>query len=250
VLDHGPDPDLPVTAAGSDADEAAGLDPEDLPPDPQVGEGLLDVDMGPSSALAHLYRGEIHRMKLWRQRLDRTTNWSVLLMAAILTWAFSNPSNPHYVILVGGLAIGVLLGLEAHRYRAYDVWRGRVRSIQRNVWAVGLDPDRSLADEDWRRTLAADYDRPTLKISLEEALAHRLRRVYLALFAVLGVAWTLRVTAFGPVSWPASAAIGPVPGSFVTVLVTLPGVVALVVAARPRTWRAHDELRTESLRKG
>jgi len=25
--------------------------------------------------MAHLYRGEVHRMKFWRKRLDRTTNW-------------------------------------------------------------------------------------------------------------------------------------------------------------------------------
>jgi uncharacterized membrane protein len=51
--------------------------------DPAIGEGLLDEEMGPSSAMTHLYRGEIHRMKLWRQRLDRTTNWAVLLIAGV-----------------------------------------------------------------------------------------------------------------------------------------------------------------------
>lgn len=29
----------------------------------EIGQGLLDEEMGPSSAMAHLYRGEIHRMK-------------------------------------------------------------------------------------------------------------------------------------------------------------------------------------------
>lgn len=57
--------------------------------------------MGPSSALAHLYRGEVHRMKLWRERLDSTTNWAVIVVTAILTWAFSSPDNPHYLLLLG-----------------------------------------------------------------------------------------------------------------------------------------------------
>jgi uncharacterized membrane protein len=223
------------------------------PPDdvsPRVGEGLLDEEMGPSSAMAHLYRGEIHRMKLWRQRLDRTTNWAVLLLAAILTWAFSAPSNPHYVLLIGGLTVGLFLTLEAHRYRAYDLWRGRVRSLQRNVWAPGLDPDRELGDEAWRRALAADYAEPKLKITLEEAIAHRLRRVYLPLLAVLVVAWGLRVTAFDPLAWPASAAVGSVPGLAVTGLVGTVLAAATVVAYRPRTWQASDELRTEDLQAG
>lgn len=165
-------------------------------PEPRVGTGLLHAEMGPSSALAHLYRGEIHRMKLWRERLDRTTNWAVLLMAALLTWAFSTETNPHYVILVGNAAVGLFLSIEARRYRAYDIWRSRVRSLQRNVWAPGLDPSTALGDEQWRRNLAADYARPTLKVTTAEAVAHRLRRVYLPLFAILNGAWLLRVTAF------------------------------------------------------
>jgi hypothetical protein len=68
------------------------------------------------------------------------------------------------------------------------------------------------------------------------------------LFAILNGAWVLRVTAFGPASWPASAAVGAVPGTLVTALVAAAFLAAAVVAARPRTWRAHDELRTEDLR--
>ena len=29
-------------------------------------------------ALAHLYRGEMYRSKIWRTRLDATTNWAVV----------------------------------------------------------------------------------------------------------------------------------------------------------------------------
>lgn len=212
--------------------------------DSRVGEGLLDETMGPSSAFAHLYRGEVHRMKLWRERLDRTGNWSVLLMAAVLTWAFSDPSHPHYVLLVGGAGVGIFLGLEARRYRAYDIWRARVRTLQRNVWSTGLHPDRSLADDEWRRRLADDYAEPTHNVSLEEAIAHRLRRVYLPLFALLVAAWVLRVTAFAAPLWPASAATGTVPGVVVTGVVAAVGLVLVVVSFRPRTWHTNDEIRS------
>ena len=222
----------------------------DAPPeaDPGVGRGLLDVEMGPSSALAHLYRGEVHRMKFWRERLDRTTNWAVILLVGVLTWAFSNPGNPHYVILLGNAAVGLFLVIEARRYRAYDVWRSRVRHIQENVWAPGLDPEREV-DPAWRRELASDYDAPTLKITAEEAIAHRLRRVYLPLLAILEGAWLIRVTAFGGESWPASADIGALPGTVVTATVVALFGTAAAVALRPRTWHARGELRAEDLRK-
>jgi uncharacterized membrane protein len=222
-------------------------DSDEMPGNAAVGRGLLDEEMGPSGAMAHLYRGEVHRMKLWRERLDRTTNWAVLLLAAILTWAFTTPSNPHYVLLIGNLAVGLFLIIEARRYRAYDMWRSRVRTLQRNVFAVGLDPAREPAD-DWRRQLAADYHQPALKISAEEAIAHRLRRVYVPLLAILNGAWVLRVTAFGPAEWPASAAVGMLPGTIVTGVVALVFAGAVFIAVRPRTWRAHDELREEALR--
>jgi uncharacterized membrane protein len=222
-------------------------DAGDAPRDPAVGRGLLDEEMGPSGSLAHLYRGEVHRMTRWRERLDRTTNWAVLVLAATLTWTFSTPANPHYVLLLGNLAVGLFLAVEARRYRAYDAWRSRVRTLQRNVFAVGLDPDRA-PRTDWRERLAADYRDPALKITAEEAVAHRLRRIYLPLFAVLDGAWLLRVTAFGADPWPASAAVGMVSGAAVTGLVALAFGGALVVALRPRTWRARGELRSESIR--
>jgi uncharacterized membrane protein len=242
------DADPSDTVSDSPRDRAASED-RSFPEGADVGRGLLDAEMGPSSALAHLYRGEIHRMKLWRERLDKTTNWSVLVMAGVLTWAFSSAGNPHYVLLVGAAATGLFLVVEARRYRAYDVWRSRVRSLQENVWAYGLDPSKGLVDENWRSRLADDYRTPTVKITTEEALAHRLRRVYLPLFTVLLGAWIIRVGPFDPQPWPVSAAIGRISGLVVTAVVALAYLLAVGLALRPRTWHARDELRTERLRR-
>nr|WP_256301066.1 DUF2270 domain-containing protein [Haloarchaeobius salinus] len=210
---------------------------------------MLDEEMGPSSSMAHLYRGEIHRMTFWRERLDRTTNWAVVVISALLTWSFSSSDTPHYVILIGIATLTVFLVIEARRYRGYDIWRTRVRSLQQNVFAKGLDPEIDLANPDWRTGLAADYSRPTLKITTEEAIAHRLRRIYLPLFGLLLVAWAVRITAFATDSWLATARVGAIPGSTVALSVAVFYAAALFVAFRPRTWRARGELRFEDLRK-
>jgi uncharacterized membrane protein len=215
----------------------------------EVGEGLLEEDMGPSSAMAHLYRGEIHRMKFWRERLDRTTNWAVLVISAILTWAFSRPDIPHYIVLIGTATLAVFLFIEARRYRGYDIWRSRVRTLQANVFAYGLDPAAGVDDPDWRKSLSADYRQPTIKISTEEALAHRLRRVYLPLFSVLLTAWLVRIAVFSPEPLTASAAIGMIPGSVVIVTVAVLYAAAVGIAVRPRTWHARGELRSQDLRR-
>jgi uncharacterized membrane protein len=202
-----------------------------------LGRGLFESQMGPGSSLAHLYRAEVHRMKLWRERLDRTTNWAVVLMAAILTWAFSSEGNPHYLLLVGVAAVTVFLLMEARRYRGYDIWRSRVRLLQENVLAVGLDETLDPPDPDWRERLSRDFLSPTMKLTAEQSVAHRLRRVYLPLLAVLVAAWVVRITAFADAAWPASAAVGTIPGQAVTAVVGAFVLALVVIAYRPREWR-------------
>jgi uncharacterized membrane protein len=215
------------------ADDSSAVDATD-PERREVGEGLLEEEMGPSSAMAHLYRGEIHRMKFWRERLDRTTRWAVIVVAALITWAFASPDNPHYVLLVGVVTLWIFLTMEARRYRGYEIWRTRVRIFQENVWSYGIDPSLGVDNPEWREKLGRDYRTPTVKISAEEALAHRLRRIYLPLSGVVLGTWLLRVTAFTAGPFPASAAVGMIPGPAVSAVVALVHAAA-VVAYRPRT---------------
>lgn len=231
--------------SGSSSKEIDPTDPEHR----EVGQGLLDEEMGPSGSMAHLYRGEIHRMRFWRERLDRTTNWAIIVIAAILTWAFSSESNPHYVLLIGAMILGTILVIEARRYRGYDIWRSRYRTLQKNVFAYGLDPSQGLEETDWRAELSRDYRQPRLEISMEEAIAHRLRRVYLPLLTIVLGAWIIRTTAFTDVLWPASAAIGTFPGVLVIGVVALSYGTMVFIAVRPRTWHAETEMMTEDIRE-
>ena len=42
---------------------------------------------------AHLYGGEMYRSKVWRTRLDATTNWAVATTGIALSVAFSMPGT-------------------------------------------------------------------------------------------------------------------------------------------------------------
>lgn len=213
-----------------------------------MGRGFFEESSAPGSAMAHLYRGEIHRMKLWRERLDRTSNWVVTLIAAILTYAFSAANRPHYLILVGVVMVTVFLVIEARRYRGYDMWRSRVRMLQRNVFAYSLDPSQGIEDPDWRPRLSRDYRKPHVKVSYEEAIAHRLRRVYLPLFTVLLGAWLVRILlTHGAGTWPTTAAIGALPGTLITALVAIFYLSLVGITFRPRVWQATGELRRSEI---
>jgi hypothetical protein len=42
-------------------------------------------------ALAHLYRGEMYRSKVWRMRLDTTTNWAVVTTGIVFSVVYAQP---------------------------------------------------------------------------------------------------------------------------------------------------------------
>ncbi|ELZ08961.1 hypothetical protein C479_12574 [Halovivax asiaticus JCM 14624] len=214
------------------------------PDEAHVGKSIDDDPSYLSSILGHAYRGELDRETTWRSRLDQTTTWTVTIMAALLTWAFSSPDNPHYIVLIGVIITTVFLLIEARRYRDYDVYRSRIRLFQQNLFAPALDPDRGLEHSDWRAELSEDYRRPTVKISLREAIAHRLKRIYAALLGVLLFAWVFRVTAFAPTRASVDdAAIGTVPGSVVVVIVAAYFLVVAAVTVWPREREAKEEFR-------
>ena len=83
-----------------------------------------------NAAMVHFYRGEVSRANTWRNRLDTTTNWAVLTTGATLSFAFSSPTNPHFVILINTVLVTFFLFMEARRYRYYEIWSSRVRILE------------------------------------------------------------------------------------------------------------------------
>lgn len=208
----------------------------------EVGEFIADDPSNLTSLIGHFYRGEVDRVTTWRSRLDQTTNWAVTIMAAILTWAFSSPDNPHYIILIGVLMVSIFLGMETRRYQTYDIWRSRVRLLEEDLFANALDPRSGIIHRDWRKDLSEDLRRPTIKVPLFEALGRRLRRVYLPLLYVLLAAWVFRVLTFESAkNWRTVAAIGPIPGVAVVGIVIGAYVAATAIAFWPRERQAMGE---------
>ena len=61
------------------------------------------------NALSHYYRGEMARMMSWRDRLDRTTNWAITGVGAMLSLSLSSPQSHHGVLLFAMLLVFLLL---------------------------------------------------------------------------------------------------------------------------------------------
>jgi uncharacterized membrane protein len=169
-----------------------------------------------NTAMVHLYRAEIQRANTWRNRLDTTTNWAVLTAGATLSFAFSAPSNPHFVILINSILVAFFLFMEARRYRYYEIWSSRVRIIETGYFAQMLSPE-NVSNELWTGLLSKDLMTPHFTISMWEAVGRRLRRNYLWIFGLLAVSWNLKVylhptPARNMVEFLARASVGIVPG--------------------------------------
>lgn len=222
---------------------------DDEPPDPtgeeerEIAGEVADETQGFLGLMGHLYRGEVGRAVQWRQRLDRTSNWSVVLLATIITWTFSSPDNPHYVILGGVVIISMFLFIEARRYRIYDVYRARVRMLEENVMANALDPE-GVVHEEWRAMLADDLRTPRNKIPFLEALRHRLRTFYLALLTAILASWYVRVVLFAAGEPLAEAArVAAIPGDQVAAGVAAFYGLVVILTFWPMERQAKGEIR-------
>lgn len=203
-----------------------------------------------NSAMIHLYRGEVQRSNTWRNRLDTTTNWAVITAGATLSFAFSAPSNPHFVILINSMLVAFFLFMEARRYRYYEIWSGRVRVLETGYFAQVLHPERGFK-ENWAQALADELLTPHFTISEWEAVGRRLRRNYLWIFILLAAAWNLKVylhprpaTTFD--EFIGRAAVGVVPGDVVFAIGVVFNVALFIFAlATIRLRQATGEVLTE-----
>jgi uncharacterized membrane protein len=185
------------------------------------------------NVMAHYHRAEIARMAGWRDRIDRTTNWAITVVAAMLSVSLSTPTAHHGVLLFAMVLVLLLLVIEARRYRFFDVYRNRVRRMERNYYAQIFSPEDGTTD-DWIHKLGDDLRRPLFLTSHSQAISRRMRRNYCWLFLILLVAWLVKTTFIrmqesavethlvsSAGEWVRNAAIGPVPGWIVIPAVTL-----------------------------
>lgn len=188
--------------------------------EPEVASDQPEFSTAELGALAHLYRGELYRSKVWRQRLDATTNWAVAVTGIALSITFSSASNSPMPVTLAGLIVLIFLFIEARRYRYFDIWRTRTRLLEAYFFRPMLMREPIQGTTDWNYVLAQDLADVHFHISMWEALGRRLRRNYIWILAVLSISYLgkLLVHPTPLVSidqlWE-RAADGPIPGQAV-----------------------------------
>jgi len=186
-----------------------------------------------TNTLSHYYRGELGRMISWRDRIDRTSNWAITVSAALLSVSLSSPTSHHGVLLFGMMVVTLMLHIEARRYRFFDIYRARVRKLERGYFAQILAPNGDFKG-DWACAIAKSLRKPQFLITYLGAVRRRLRRNYCWMYLILLLAWCLKITTpklqteGSPLmqahSWSYvvdNAALGPIPGWAVLCMVAV-----------------------------
>ena len=157
-----------------------GYDPGTAPEQLSKPTGFPTTSTEFITLIAHYYRAEIARMAGWRDRIDRTSNWAITVVGAMLSISLSTPTAHHGVILFAMVLVLLLLVIESHHW-FFDVYRARVRRLERNYYAEVFSPTREL-EKNWMRTLSDDLRNPLFLISRGQAISRRLRRNYCWMF--------------------------------------------------------------------
>jgi len=153
-------------------------------------------DRSPSfvTAVSHLYRAEMNRMSVWRQRLDVTSNWAVILATALTTFTLGSKEVPHYTLLLGLALVMISILLEGRRYRHLHHSKWRLYLLESGFFANILGQvEQSDPDRDWRRLLGADLRHVHYSISWFTAMRLRLRRNYLLVISFMGAVWVAKL---------------------------------------------------------
>ncbi|QFU81762.1 DUF2270 domain-containing protein [Natronorubrum aibiense] len=195
------------------------------------------------SLLPHFYRGSVSQTVSAQDRLDRTTDWAITLIAALLSIVFASKDMPAYLLLIGLVLLGMFLFFEVRRYRFYDVWRSQVRFVEENIFANAFNPAGAEYHPNWREEISDDLRQPTFKVSYLEALSRRVRRVYALLFVVVGIAWVSKITLFSPeTQWTEAAELPGVPGLVVATALAVFYIVVFLIAFWPSEREAKGEI--------
>lgn len=153
-----------------------------------------------STILIHFYRAMVGRADTWRNRMDATTNWAIVVTAAVISFALGSKVVPHWALSISSLMTLSFLLLEARRLCFYNLWQQRVLLLERGLvrpalWAFDPDaePEPKSSEEEFRAAIDAHLGRTVPTMRLRKAVARRLRRVYLYLIGVQVLAWVVKL---------------------------------------------------------
>lgn len=182
--------------------------------------------------LFHYYRGEVYRETVWRSRLDVTTNWSIVVTAAILSFVFSNNEVNHAVLIINYIIVWFFLYIESRRFRYYAILRERTKILEQKILSPLFSSETKRYDSDkWLNELAKSLESPKVPMSRIESVSWRLRRNYIFIFPLLFVFWLFRVSSYPEETFNLIEVLGKADIAFIPGIIVFSFMIASLVFA-------------------
>ncbi len=174
----------------------------------------------PVAATIHIYRGLMDSASTWRTRIDNSTNWAIITSGTAVSFALSDESHPHVVLLLVMFLTVMFMTVEARRTRFYNLWGSWLRLLETEYFAPILQDNCVTINDTWQELIVRDLGYPHFKTTFWQMLGRRLRDNYLAIFMFLILSWLLKLMAHPAISpgtceqdtYICHAAVGPIPG--------------------------------------
>ena len=127
----------------------------------------------------HLYRAEINRVTIFKQRLDSIVTWTITSCLFILSMIFQNIVPFNTGIMLSSLTLLLFQLVDVRRYINYDEINNRCRLMESGMYACMLDPERG--DVEWKNKLLNSWLIPR-KLSFYKAFIKRFRNIFIYLY--------------------------------------------------------------------
>lgn len=131
--------------------------------------------------MAHLYRGEMNRLTVYRQRLDSTLQYSITITSVMMIYYFS---YPHILIpIVNALFIFIFCFIETRRYRYFILSHDRIKKLEEGFFCQQVLHEEG--EYGWRTELSGMLRRPVFPKSFVYCWSIRYCRNYIWLIDII-----------------------------------------------------------------
>jgi uncharacterized membrane protein len=159
----------------------------------------------PVAATVHIYRGLMDSASTWRTRIDNPTNWAIITSGTGVSFALSDETHSHAVLLLVMLLTVTFMTIEARRTRYYHLWSSWLRLLETEYFAPILKDNSVTVNDTWQAMIVRDLGFPHFKTTFLRMLGRRLRDVYLAIYTFLIMSWFVKLLFHRPVALDACA---------------------------------------------
>lgn len=133
----------------------------------------------------HLYRAEIGRLVVYKQRLDTTINWTLTINLFIWSIIFSNGvmnSIPiYYNYFLSNFIIFIFHCIDARRYINYDEVKRRCNLMEVGMYACIIN--ESDCYKDWKKDLCRTWTHSNeVRISFKNSMIRRCRNIFIYIY--------------------------------------------------------------------